>query len=53
MERKAANCHVFLKMVGGVEMSRESIVDLNIPKVFAETLTQSAAGCFADEYYFA
>ena len=27
------------------------MVDFNIPKVFAETVTQSAA-CFADVYFF-
>ena len=55
MERKATNCHVFLKMVGEFEMSRDwfgsvLIVDLNILKVFAETVTQSASR-FADVYF--
>ena len=54
MERKATNRHVFLRMVREVEMSRDwfrsvFIVNLNIPKVFAETITQSAA----DVYFFA
>ena len=44
-------------MVREVEMSRDwfrsvFIVNLNIPKVFAETITQSAAR-FADVYFFA
>ena len=48
MEGKATNRHVFLRMVREVEMSRGwfrsvFIVNLNIPKVFAETITQSAA----------
>ena len=48
MEGKATNRHVFLRMVREVEMSRDwfrsvFIVNLNIPKVFAETITQSAA----------
>ena len=52
MERKATNRHVSLKMVGEVEMSRDwfrsvFIVNLNIPKMFAETIAQSAAR-FAD-----
>ena len=56
MERKATNRHVFLRMVGEVEMSRDwfrsvFIVNLNIPKVFAETVTQSAAR-FAIVYFF-
>ena len=47
MERKATNRHVFLRMVREVEMSRDwlgsvFIVDLNIPKVFPETVTQFA-----------
>ena len=55
MERKATNCRVFLRKVGDVEMSRDwfgsvFIVDLNIPKVFLETVTQSAAP-FADVYF--
>ena len=46
MKRKAANRHVFLRMVREVEISRNwfrsvFIVNLNIPKVFAETITQS------------
>ena len=45
MERKTSN-HVFLRMFGKVEMSRDwfgsvFIVDLNIPGVFAETVTES------------
>ena len=57
MERKATNRHVFFRMVRDVEMSRDwirsvFIVNLNIPKVFAETITQSAAR-FADVYFFA
>ena len=57
MERKATNRHVFLRMVGEVEMSCDwlgsvFIVNLNIPKVFAETITQSATR-FADVYFFA
>ena len=57
MERKATNRPVFLRMVREVEMSRDwyrsvLIVNLNIPKVFAETITQSAAR-FADAYFFA
>ena len=48
MEGKTTNRHVFLRMVREVEMSRDwfrsvFIVNLNIPKVFAETITQSAA----------
>ena len=55
MERKATNRHVFLRMVREVEMSRDwfrsvFIVNLNIPKVFAETVTQSAAR-FADVHF--
>ena len=56
MERKATNRHMFLRMAGEVEMSRDwfesvFIVDLNIPKVFAETVTQSLfAARFADVY---
>ena len=47
--------HVFLRMVREVEMSRDwfrsvFIVNLNIPKVFAETITQSATR-FADVYF--
>ena len=57
MERKVTNRHVFLRMVREVEMSRDwfgsvFIVDLIIPKVFAETVTESAAR-FADIYFFA
>ena len=57
MEGRATNRHVFLRMVREVEMSRDwfrsvFIVDLNIPKVFAETITQSVAR-FADVYFFA
>ena len=57
MERKATNHHVFLRMVGEVEMSRDwfesiLVVNLNIPKVFAETVTQSAAR-FTNVYFFA
>ena len=48
MERKATNRHVFLRTVEEVEMFRDwfvsvFVVDLNIPKVFAETVTQFAA----------
>ena len=55
MEGKATNRHVFLRMVREVEMSRNwfgsvFIVNLNIPKVFAQTSTQSAAR-FADVYF--
>ena len=55
MEGKATNRHVFLRMVREVEMSRDwfrsvFIVNLNIPKVFAETITQSATR-FADVYF--
>ena len=55
MERKATNRHVFLRMVGEVEMSRDwfvrvFIVNLNISKVFAETITQSATR-FANVYF--
>ena len=55
MEGKATNRHVFLRMVREVEMSRNwfgsvFIVNLNIPKVFAETITQSAAR-FADVHF--
>ena len=54
MEGKATNRHVFLRMVREVEMSSDwfesvFIVNFNIPKVFAETITQSAAR-FADVY---
>ena len=54
-ERKTAHRHVFLRMVGEVEMSCNwfgsvFIINLNIPKVFAETITQSAAR-FADVYF--
>ena len=57
MERKVTNRHVFLRMVREVEMSRDwfrsvFILYLNIPKVLAETITQSAAR-FADVYFFA
>ena len=43
MEGKTTNRHVFLRMVREVEMSRDwfrsvFIVNLNIPKVFAESL---------------
>ena len=56
MEGKATNRHVFLRMVGEVEMSRDRfrsvfIVNLNISKVFVETITQSAAR-FADVYVY-
>ena len=57
MERKATNRHVLtMRMAGEVDMSRDwfgsvFIVDLNIPKVFAETVTQSAAR-FADVHIF-
>ena len=56
MERKATNCHVFLRMVGEVQMSCEwfendFFVYLNISKKFAETVTQSGP-CFANEYFF-
>ena len=45
MERKATNRHVFLGMVREVKMSRDwfrsvFIVDLNISKVFAETMVE-------------
>ena len=55
MERKATNRHVFLRMVREAEMSRDRfrsvfIVNVNIPKVSAETVTQSAAR-FADVYF--
>ena len=54
MERKAT---VFLRMVGEVDISHDwfasvVIADLNIPKVFVETVTQSAAR-FADAYFLA
>ena len=57
MEGKAANRNVFLRMVREVEMSRDwfrsvFIFNLNIPEVFAEMITQSAAR-FADVYFFA
>ena len=57
MERKATNRHVFLRMVREVEISRHwfgsvFVVNLSVPKVFAETITQSAAR-FADVYFFA
>ena len=57
MKKKATNRHVFLRTVGEVEMSRDwfgrvFIVDLNISKVFAEMVTQSAAR-FANVYVFA
>ena len=57
MEGKATNRHVFLRMVREVEMSRDwfrsaFIVNLHIPKVFAETITQSATR-FADVDFFA
>ena len=57
MEGKTTNRHVFLRMAREVEMSRDwfrsiFIVNLNIPKVFAETITQSAAR-FTDVYFFA
>ena len=47
MAKKATNHHFFLRMVKEVELSRDwfgsvFIVDLNIPRVFAETVTQSA-----------
>ena len=56
MEKKTTNRHVFLRMVREVEMSRDwfrsvFIVNLNIPKVFAETITQSATR-FDDSYFF-
>ena len=56
MEGKATNRHVFLRMVREVEMSRDwfrsvFIVNLNIPKVFAETITQSATR-FANVSFF-
>ena len=53
-----ATCHhVFLRMVGEVKMSRDwfgnvFIIDRNISKVFAGTVTKSAAR-FADVYFFA
>ena len=55
MEGMATNPHVFLRMVREVEMSRDwfrsvFVVNLNTPKVFAETITQSAAR-FADVYF--
>ena len=55
MERKATNRHVFLRMVGEVEILHGwfrsvFIVTLNIPKVFVEIITQSAAR-FADVYF--
>ena len=57
MEGKATNHHEFLRMVREVEMSHDwlrsvFIANLNIPKVFAETITRSAAR-FADVYFFA
>ena len=57
MERKTTNRHVFLRMVREVEMSRDRfrrvfIVYFNIPKVFAETITQSTTR-FADVYFSA
>ena len=56
MGRKATNCHVYLRMVGEVEKSHDwfgsvFIVDLYIPKMFAETVIQSAA-YFASVYFF-
>ena len=55
MARKATNRHVFLRMVREVKMTRDwlrgvLIVDLNISKVFAKTVTLSAAR-FADVYF--
>ena len=47
---------MFLRIVGEVEMLCDwlrsfFIVNLNIPKVFAEMVTQPAA-CFSDVYFF-
>ena len=55
MEGNATNRHVFFRMVREVEMSRDwirsvFIVNINIPKVFTETITQAAAR-FADVYF--
>ena len=53
MEGKAKNRHVFVRMVREVEMSRDwfrSVFIVNIPKVFAETIAQSAARS-ADVYF--
>ena len=49
MEGKAIYRQVFLRTVREVEMSRDwfrsvFVVNLNISKVFAETITQSAIG---------
>ena len=57
VERKVTNRYVFLRMIREVEMPPDwfgivFIVDLNISKVFAKMVTQSAA-CFADVYFFA
>ena len=46
MERKATNRHVFLRMVGEIEMSLDwfgniFIIELNIYKVFAETIASN------------
>ena len=55
MEVKATNHHVFLTMVGDVEMSFDwfgniFVVELNISEVFAEMITQSAAH-FTNVYF--
>ena len=49
--RERPQTAMFLRMVSEVEMFRSVfIVYLNIPKAFAETITQSAAR-FADVYF--
>ena len=55
--KKATNHHAFLRMVGRVEKMRDwfgnvFIVGLNISKMFAEAITQSAAR-FVNVYFFA
>ena len=55
MERKVTNRHVFLRMVGEVEMTRDwfgsvFMVNLHISKVFADMVTQSAVR-FANIYF--
>ena len=55
MERKATNRHVFLRVTREVELSRYwvgsvFVVNFDISKMFAETVTQSAAR-FADVYF--
>ena len=56
MERKGKNCHMFLRMVRELKLSRDwfgstLVINFNISKMFTGTVTQSAAS-FNDVNFF-